>query len=61
LNQFVDFHEILKACDAIRGDLDAVIFNPSSFNRFKMVEIQICEVDALPALYSLALQSIESV
>jgi hypothetical protein len=28
LDQVVDFYEIWYVCDAIQGDLDAIIFNP---------------------------------
>jgi hypothetical protein len=48
----VDFHEIWWAGDATEGDLDAVNFSLSS-NHFKMDEIQISQMSALSAPFSL--------
>jgi hypothetical protein len=41
----VDFHEIMCECDVIQEDLDAIIL-PHRYNHFKMVDVQICELDA---------------
>jgi hypothetical protein len=54
LNKLVDLDEILYGGDAIVGDLDAIIFNPIASTILKLSRVQSCEVDAIPALFSLA-------
>jgi hypothetical protein len=49
----LDFHEIWWAGDAIEGGINAILFNPLALT-IKKVEVQSCEVDTLPAPFSLA-------
>jgi hypothetical protein len=56
LNRFVDLYEILYGGDAIAGNLDGINLQSHSYDHYKMVEIQICVVNALPATFSITQQ-----
>jgi hypothetical protein len=56
LNHLAGLEEVLYVGDAIVGDIDVINFNHNSFHHFKMVEIQICVVDSLPAPFSIPQQ-----
>jgi hypothetical protein len=52
----VDLDEILYGGGAIGGDLNVITFNPIPSTILKWLRNQNCEVDALPAPFSLAQQ-----
>jgi hypothetical protein len=41
LNRYVDFHEIWHRGNAIQGDLDAIIFNPTSSTILKWLRFKV--------------------
>jgi hypothetical protein len=50
----IGLDEISYGGDFIAGDPDVTTLNPLSFIHFKLIEVQSCEVDLIPAPFKLA-------